>query len=274
MRAFGNKALVLGLALAVLLFLYAPLITMAVFSFNDSNYTGLPFNGFTLEWYAKVFANQQVIDSLWASVFVAAGVVVLSVTLGLPAAIALDRYDFPGKAWFRRVVMLPIVLPGVITGVALLSFYVTVGFQLSLYTIMLGQGTALICITATEVFARLQQVGRSQSEAAINLGASEFEVFRKVTLPNVKTALYGAMLIAFSISFDEIAVTYLLTGRQNTLPMTLWSLLRREATPEVNAIATLVVVLSVVLIVLGIIISRTKNALGQGAAADTGEAAL
>ncbi|MEG6509006.1 ABC transporter permease [Methyloligella sp. 2.7D] len=269
MRAFGNKALVTILGLAVLFFLYAPLFTMAVFSFNDSNYTGLPFNGFTLEWYAKVFANEQIIRSFGASVFVAVGVVILSVTFGLPAAIALDRYDFPGKAWFRRIVMLPIVLPGVITGVALLSFYVAIGLNLSLYTIMLGQGTALICITATEVFARLQQLGRSTSEAAVNLGANELEVFWKVTLPNIKSALLGAMLIAFSISFDEIAVTYLLTGRENTLPMTLWSMLRREATPEVNAIATLVVVLSVVLIVLGFAISRSRNAL-----ADTGEAAL
>jgi spermidine/putrescine transport system permease protein len=152
----------------------------------------------------------------------------------------------------------------VITGVALLSFYVAIKLNLSLYTIMLGQGTALMCITITEVFARLQQVGRSQEEAAFDLGANQVEIFTRITLPSIKSALFGAMLIAFSISFDEIAVTYLLTGRENTLPMTLWSMLRREATPEINAVSTLVVLFSLVLIALGIWISR-RDQIRKGA---------
>jgi spermidine/putrescine transport system permease protein len=123
----------------------------------------------------------------------------------------------------------------------------------------LGQGTGLMCVTITEVFARLQQLGRSQAEAAVNLGASEWEVFRYVTYPGIRSALFGAMLIAFSVSFDEIAVTFLLTGRENTLPMTLWSLLRREVTPEVNAVATLVVLMSITLIVCGMYASRRQE---------------
>ncbi|MGB3830703.1 MAG: ABC transporter permease [Mesorhizobium sp.] len=260
MRAFGNRPFVLSLASAVLFFLYAPLLVIVIFSFNDSNYTGLPFNGFTLHWYAELVQDRQIMGSIWNSVYVALGVVAISVVFGLPAAIALDRYEFPGKTAFRRVVLLPIVLPGIITGVALLSFYLTLHMKLSLQTIMLGQGTALMCITITEVFARLQQMGKSQSEAAVNLGANEWEVFRNVTLPGIKSSLFGAMLIAFSISFDEIAVTFLLTGRENTLPMTLWSLLRREVTPEVNAASTLIILVSVLLIVIGMYASRGKGA--------------
>jgi len=260
MRAFGNRPFVLSLASAVLFFLYAPLLVIVIFSFNDSNYTGLPFNGFTLHWYAELIQDRQIMGSIWNSVYVALGVVAISVVFGLPAAIALDRYEFPGKTAFRRVVLLPIVLPGIITGVALLSFYLTLHMKLSLQTIMLGQGTALMCITITEVFARLQQMGKSQSEAAVNLGANEWEVFRNVTLPGIKSSLFGAMLIAFSISFDEIAVTFLLTGRENTLPMTLWSLLRREVTPEVNAASTLIILVSVLLIVIGMYASRGKGA--------------
>lgn len=256
MRAFGNRPLVLTSAISVLAFLYAPIFVLMLFSFNDSQYTGLPFNGFTLHWYGELFADKRMLLSIWNSVYVALGVVVISVLFGLPAAIALDRYEFPGKGIFRRIVMLPIVLPGIITGVALLSFYLTLHLRLSLHTIMLGQGTALMCITITEVYARLQQVGRSQTEAAVNLGANEWEVFRHVTLPGIRSALIGAMLIAFSISFDEIAVTFLLTGRDNTLPMTLWSLLRREVTPEVNAVATLVVLMSIILIAIGMYASR------------------
>lgn len=256
MRELGSRRTAWTLGWAVLAFLYLPLIVMAVFSFNDSEFTSLPFRGFTWRWYAMVMNDERLLQSVWNSVYVALGVVALSTLFGLPAAIALDRYEFPGKAWFGRVVLLPIVLPGVITGVALLLFYMAVHFKLSLYTIMLGQGTGLMCITITEVAARLQRMGRSTEEAARTMGANEWEVFTKVTLPGVMPAILGAMLIAFSISFDEIAVTYLLTGRQNTLPMTLWSILRREATPEVNAVSTLIILVSIALICVGTWLSR------------------
>lgn len=260
MRALGNRTLAWSLAIAVLAFLYAPLLVTAVFSFNDSPYTGLPFNGVTLHWYELLFQHEQILESIVNSVYVAVGVTLLGIAFGLPAAIALDRYAFPGKEAFRRIVLLPVALPGVITGVSLLLFYTVIGLKLSLNTIILGQGTGLMCITITEVFARLQQIGRSQEEAARNLGAGEWEVFRRVVLPGIRSALAGAALITFSISFDEIAVTYLLTGRSNTLPMTLWSLLRRTVTPEINAVATLVTVASIVLVVVGVRASRGPDA--------------
>jgi spermidine/putrescine transport system permease protein len=256
MREVGSPALLWSTAWTVMAFLYLPILVMILFSFNSSEFTSLPFKGFTLRWYAAVLEDRQVLRALWNSVYVAIGAVALSVLFGLPAAIALDRYDFFGKSLFRRLVLLPIVLPGVITGVSLLLFYVLLGFKLSLYTIILGQGTALMCVTITEVFARLQQVGRTREEAALNFGANPFEVFWFVTLPSIRSALAGAVLISLSISFDELAVTYLLTGRQNTLPMTLWSMLRRSVTPEINAISTLVVAASIALIVLGMRLTR------------------
>jgi|SRR5579859_1666265 len=264
MREVGSREALWAAAWAVLGFLYLPILVMALFSFNDSEFTGLPFRGFTLHWYRAMFSDTQVLRSIWNSIYVALGAVALSVLFGLPAAIALDRYDFPGKTAFRRIVLLPIVLPGVITGVSLLLFYVLAGLKLSLYTIILGQGTALMCVTITEVFARLQQVGKSREEAALDLGANTWEVFRWVTLPSIRTALLGAILIAFSISFDEIAVTYLLTGRQNTLPMTLWSMLRRSVTPEVNAISTLIVAASILLITAGMGLARRDQIRGAG----------
>lgn len=237
-------------------FLYLPILVMAFFSFNDSEFTGLPFHGFTLHWYRAMLEDRQVLRSIWNSIYVALGAVAISVSFGLPAAVALDRHEFPGKTAFRRIVLLPIVLPGVITGVSLLLFYVLMHIKLSLQTVILGQGTALMCVTISEVFARLQQVGRSREEAALDLGANPWEVFWQVTLPSIRSALAGAVLIAFSISFDEIAVTYLLTGRQNTLPMTLWSMLRRSVTPEVNAISTLIIALSIVMITAGMALAK------------------
>jgi spermidine/putrescine transport system permease protein len=258
-RDFANPTLVWTLAGGVLAFLYLPLLVMAFFSFNESPHTSLPFTGFTLHWYEKLLQDQQMLRSIANSIYVALGVVFLSTLFGLPAAIALDRSDFPGKSLFRRIVLLPIVLPGVITGVSLLLFYVRIGIPLSLNTIILGQGTGLMCITITEVFARLQQVGRRQEEAALNMGANQWEVFTRLTLPSISSALFGAMLITFSISFDEIAVTYLLTGRENTLPMQLWSLLRRTATPDINAVGTLIIVASIILILTGVWLSRRKT---------------
>ena len=264
MREIGNRRLLWATAWSVLAFLYLPILVMALFSFNDSEFTGLPFRGFTLHWYRTMLADSQVLRSIWNSIYVAAGAVTLSVAFGLPAAIALDRYEFAGKSLLRRAVLLPIVLPGVITGVSLLLFYVLLKFKLSLYTVILGQGTALMCVTITEVFARLQQVGRGREEAALDLGANPWEVFRWVTWPSIRSALLGAALIAFSISFDEIAVTYLLTGRQNTLPMTLWSMLRRSVTPEVNAISTLIVAASILMITAGMGLAR-RDQLKRGA---------
>jgi len=259
MREVGNRRLLWTMGWSILAFLYLPILVMALFSFNDSEFTGLPFHGFTLHWYRAMLADAQVLRSISNSIYVAAGAVALSVIFGLPAAIALDRYEFAGKSLLRRVVLLPIVLPGVITGVSLLLFYVLLGFKLSLHTVILGQGTALMCVTITEVFARLQQVGRSREEAALDLGANPWEVFRWVTWPSIRSALFGAVLIAFSISFDEIAVTYLLTGRQNTLPMTLWSMLRRSVTPEVNAISTLIVAASILMITAGMGLARREQ---------------
>ncbi len=141
MRALGNRHLAWSLAFAMLAFLYLPLLVMAAFSFNDSSYTGLPFTGLTIHWYTDLFENDQIVASIGASVYVALGVVALSTLFGLPAAIALDRHSFPFKDAFRRIVLLPIALPGVITGVSLLLFYMLIGIKLSLNTIILGQGT-------------------------------------------------------------------------------------------------------------------------------------
>lgn len=263
MNTYGNPWILRPLAFLVLAFLHLPIVVMIIFSFNDNTYPGLPFNGFTTQWYAAILENDDLLRSIGNSLVVAAGVVTISVVFGLPAAIALDRYDFPGKGMFRRIVLLPIVLPGVISGVALLGFYIFMNFRLSLYTLMLGVGTALMCITITEVFARLQQVGRSQEEAAYDMGATTLEVFWHVTLPSIRSALLGAMLITFSICIDEIAVTYLLTGRENTLPMAIWSMLRRDVSPVINAVATLAVLVSLVTITVGITLSRGRSLLGR-----------
>jgi spermidine/putrescine transport system permease protein len=168
----------------------------------------------------------------------------------LPAALALDRTGFPGKAIFRRIVLLPLILPGIITGLSLLMFFVAAGMKLSLLTIVLGHGTALISVATTEIFAGLQKLDRAQEEASLDLGANHWRTFRLVTLPNLRVSIIAAALLIFTLSMDEIAVSFFLIGRENTLPLEIWSRLRRGITPELNAISTLILLFSIALIVI------------------------
>lgn len=237
-------------AFLVFAFIYLPIVVLVVYSFNRDGVGGFPPRHLTLDWYRQLFADGAIWDSVLNSLIVAAGAVALSLTLGLLAALALDRSDFPGKALFRRLVLLPLILPGIITGLSLLMFAVLAGMRLSLVTVFLGHGTALISVAATELFAGLQKIDRAQEEASLDLGATPWRTFWYVTLPNLKLSLVAAGLLIFTLSMDEIAVTFFLIGRDNTLPLEIWGRLRRGITPEINAISTLILALSVLLIVI------------------------
>jgi spermidine/putrescine transport system permease protein len=237
-------------AAMVFAFLYLPIVVLAIYSFNGESVGGFPPRGWTIHWYRVLFED----DSLWASVgnslVVAAAAVVLALVLGVPAALALDRASFPGKAVFRRLVLLPLILPGVITGLSLLILFVTAGMKLSLLTITLGHGTALLSVATTEVFAGLQKLDRAQEEASLDLGATQWRTFWRITVPNLRLSIIGAALLIFTLSMDEIAVSFFLIGRDNTLPLEIWSRLRRGITPEINAVSTVIFVFSLLMIAL------------------------
>ena len=183
------------------------------------------------------------------SLQVALAAMVISLTFGVPAALALERAQFPGKALFRRLVLLPLILPGIITGLSLLMLFNVTGTKLSLLTIVLGHGTALISVATTEVFAGLQKLDRAQEEASLDLGANYWQTFWRITVPNLKLPIIGAALLIFTLSMDEIAVSFFLIGRDNTLPLEIWGRLRRGITPEINAVSTIIFVFSLVAIV-------------------------
>src|SRR5277367_1301005 len=235
-------------AIIVFAFIYLPIVVLIAYSFNRDGVGGFPPRHFTLHWYQQLFGDSAIWDAVLNSLLVAAGSVALALTLGLLAALALDRASFPGKALFRRLVLLPLILPGIITGLSLLMFVVLAGFQLSLITVFLGHGTALISVATTELFAGLQKTDRAQEEASLDLGATPWQTFWRITLPNLKLSLIAAGLLIFTLSMDEIAVTFFLIGRDNTLPMEIWGRLRQGMTPEINAISTLIFVVSVALI--------------------------
>jgi spermidine/putrescine transport system permease protein len=235
-------------AILVFAFIYLPIVVLIAYSFNRDGVGGFPPRHFTLDWYRKLLADSAIWDAVVNSLLVAVGSVALALTLGLLAALALDRANFPGKALFRRLVLLPLILPGIITGLSLLMFAGFVKTPLSLMTVFFGHGTALISVATTELFAGLQKLDRAQEEASLDLGATPWQTFWRITLPNLKLSLIAAGLLIFTLSMDEIAVTFFLIGRDNTLPMEIWGRLRQGMTPEINAISTLIFVVSVALI--------------------------
>jgi spermidine/putrescine transport system permease protein len=235
-------------AFLVFAFIYLPIVVLVVYSFNRDGVGGFPPRHFTLDWYRQLFGDSAIWDSVLNSLIVASGAVALSLTLGLLAALALDRANFPAKSFFRRLVLLPLILPGIITGLSLLLFAVRIHLDLSLTTIFLGHGTALISVATTELFAGLQKMDRRQEEASLDLGATPWRTFWMVTLPNLKLSLIASALLIFTLSMDEIAVTFFLYGRDYTLPLEIWGRLRRGITPEINAISTLILLASVLLI--------------------------
>jgi spermidine/putrescine transport system permease protein len=240
---FTYAALVFG-------FLYLPIAVLIVYSFNGAGVGGFPPRDFTLDWYRHLFHDDAIWTSVLNSLLVAFASVIIALALGVPAALALDRANFPGKGIFRRLVLLPLVLPGIITGLSLLMLFREAQVKLSLVTVILGHGTALISVGATEVFAGLQKLDRAQEEASLDLGATYLQTFWRVTLPNLKLAIAGAALLIFSLSMDEIAVSFFLIGRDNTLPLEIWGRLRRGITPEINAISTLIFCFSLLVIVI------------------------
>jgi spermidine/putrescine transport system permease protein len=238
-------------------FLYLPLAVVVVFAFHDSAIIAWPLKLGTLRWFAALAHDRAMLAAAGASLKLALVAVALALALGVPTAFALDRTAFPGKTAIRRLVLLPLVLPGIITGVALLSFFSFVGLGLSAgyplvpgWPVVLGHGAALTSIVVTQVFARLQRLDPSQEEASQDLYANALKTFWFVTLPNIRTAVLGAALLVFTLSLDEIAVTFFLIGRQNTLPLQIWGQLRRGITPEVNAISAVIFAISVAVIIL------------------------
>lgn len=245
MRSARRPVFLTAFAACAYGFLYFPIVVLIVYSFNRDGVGGFPPRHLTFDWYRVLFADSAMWSAVGNSVIVAAAAVVISILIGFPAAYALDRYSFPGKTAFQRLILLPLIVPGVITGISLLLLAVSGGLHLSLTTVILGHATALTAVATTEIFAGFAKLDRSFEEASADLGASGLQTLWRILLPLMRTSLLGTALLVFTLSMDEIAVTFFLIGRENTLPLEIWSRLRRGATPEMNAISTLIFVFSV-----------------------------
>jgi len=236
------------MAVITLGFLYLPLVILAVHAFNPSRYLAWPPTGFTLHWFADAASNPGLHKAIINSLIAGVGATVLALILGTLAAMAIQRFRFFGRDTVSFLLVLPIALPGVVTGIALQTTFRTAGIGLGLGTIIVGHATFCVVIVYNNVIARLRRLPRSSEEASADLGADTFLTFRLITLPAMRTALLAGALLAFALSFDEVIVTNFTAGPgTQTIPMwILGSLQRPQELPVVNVVAFLLILVSVI----------------------------
>jgi putative spermidine/putrescine transport system permease protein len=249
-----------GLTLA---FIYLPLIVIALYAFNERRTQTWPIPGWTLDWFEKAFHNPGVRDALWTSLKAGLGATAIAILLGSLAAAAVARYRFFGREVVSFLVILPIALPGIVTGMALNATFREVlepfGVGLGLFTVIVGHATFCIVVIFNNVVARLRRTSRSFEEASADLGASSFQTFRFITLPAMRSALVAGALLAFALSFDEVIVTTFTAGGEQTLPLwILTNLSRPNQLPIVNVVGVAVIVLSAVPVYLAYRLTRDE----------------
>jgi putative spermidine/putrescine transport system permease protein len=257
-----------GLGMA---FIYVPLIVLAIYAFNSSNILKWPPPGLTLDWFPKAIEEEFAREAFITSLKAAAAATAIALVLGTLASLAVARHRFFGRETISFLVILPIALPGIVTGVALSNTFTQVlGIDLGLFTVIVGHATFCIVVIYNNVVARLRRVSVSFEEASADLGAHTWQTFRFVTLPNLKTALGAGALLAFGLSFDEIIVTTFTIGAgEETLPIWIFrNLFRPNQLPIVNAVAVIVVLISIVPVYLAHRLTREEG----GAAAARGGA--
>ena len=234
-----------GLGLA---FIYFPIAIIVLYSFSAAKVATWPISAYTVDWYVKAFSDQGIRSSFATSVEVAIGATIISLAFGSLLALAVQRYRFFGRQTIAFIVILPLALPGIVTGLGLNTAFRAIGFEFGVLTIVIGHATFCVVVIYNNAIARLRRTSRSFEEASADLGADTFATFRRVTFPAIRTALIAAALLAFALSFDEIIVTNFLSGPGvQTLPLWIFNNYQRpNQLPLVNVAAVLVLLLSII----------------------------
>ena len=238
--------------LFVFAFLYAPIFTVVVFSFNTTSQTAA-WTGFTLNWYVKLFRNQDLWDACLISVVVAGAATLIATAIGTLTALAVERYRFWLTLLFSRILYLPIIIPDIVMAIALLTFYNQIRLPLGIVSIVIAHVAFNISYVAIVVMARLKGFDRSLEEAALDLGANRWTTFWRVTFPLILPGIISGALLAFTLSIDDFVITFFTAGvGYTTLPVKIYSMLKFGITPEINAISTLLLLNSTVLVLLSL----------------------
>ena len=255
-----------GITLA---FIYIPLIVIAIYAFNESRSQSWPIDGLTLDWFSKALDNPGVRDALLTSLKAGLGATAIALVLGTAAALAVSRYRFFGREAISFLVILPIALPGIVTGMALNSTFTQVlGVDLTLFTVIVGHATFCIVVVYNNAIARLRRTGTSLEEASQDLGADGWQTFRNITLPSMRSALLAGALLAFALSFDEIIVTTFTAGADQTLPIWIFSNYSRpNQLPVVNVVGLMLILISIIPVYLANKLTQDPAGTAGGATA-------
>src|SRR6266487_716931 len=259
----------------VLAFLFIPILLIVLYAFNRSNIESWPISGFSLHWFSVAWHDSQVRSAFLLSLRVGLIATALALLLGSAVAYALHNFAFFGREAISFLLVLPLALPGIITGIALNSFFSFTGLQLGTITIVIGHTTFCIVVVFNNLIARLRRTPGSLAEASQDLGARGWQTLRFVTLPLTATALVSGALLAFGLSFDEVIVTVFTAGAQNTLPLWIFGAIRLgQQLPEVNAVVSIVILLTIIPVVLAARLAGAGSVSQTARTAEVAELAL
>lgn len=243
---------------SVYVFLHAPLVVLVVFSFNASKY-GVEWKGFTLQWYQRLLERHDIIDGLVNSLIVGLGSTAISTVLGTMMALALARHKFRGKQLLEALLYVPIVTPEIVCGISLLILFVLMQLPLGILSITIAHVAFNISFVTVVVHARLQGLDQSLEEAALILGADELTAFWRVTVPQLMPGIVSGAMLAFTMSFDDYVITSFVSGQGSaTLPIVVYTMVRKNIEPSINAISTIVLIATTILLFLSDRIGRDK----------------
>jgi len=226
-------------------FLYAPILSLVVLSFNDSGIIGLPLRGFTMRWYEEVAKSSALLEAIFNSFMLAIVSSLIATALALPLAMSFCR-ELPFRGWLMKLILLPILIPGVVSGVVFLGFFGYMGLPFGLWTsVLIVHITWVLPFAFLTLYPRLHGFDRSLEEAAMDLGASPVVVFKRILMPLIRPGIVATVLFGFTLSFDEFIRTFLVIGSQSTIPVYLWTLLFSRVVPFLPAVGVVIMIISI-----------------------------
>ncbi len=242
----------------VFFFLYLPIIILIVFSFNTSR-MNIIFEGFTVEWYKVLFSNKDLLDAFMNTIIIAVTSTVVSTVIGTMGAVGLNRFNFPFKGIINKLIYIPIVIPEIVLGISLLSMYTLMKLELGMFTLILSHIAFSIPFVVVSVRSTLSYELRTYEEAAHDLGANSFMTFFKVTLPSIMPGVISGATLAFTLSMDDVVISYFTAGpSSNTLPLKIYSMIKTGITPDVNAMSTLMLLVTIIILTSSFVLQSKK----------------
>lgn len=247
----------------VYVFMFAPIVAVVLLSFNPEQFGSFPMSGFSFKWYVKLVQNETILEAFRNSLVLGSLTAVITTAVGIPAAMAFVRYEFPGKNGLNTLLLTPIMIPEVVLGVALLIFIRWLQQPKSFALLVIGHVVITLPYVLLVVQARLVGIRREYEEAAMVLGANPFQTFREVTFPLLMPAILAGALFSFTISFDDVTATlFWATARNQTVPVKIFGMLRNSISPEINALGTVMIILTVTIPLMGGYLSRKLSRSG------------